>query len=121
MNSWISNGDSVSFFPVFLYSFVVLCMSCSIQNLNKDASTDPSFTTYTEPTATHFGHTMDSDTYNESEDSACNYAVPGPAMDPAKEGTDLFAPIILENDSQEEPVLPQVLDNSYCFHKKLKS
>ena len=92
-----------------VYLFVVLCPPYSIQNLNKDGSTDPSFTTYTEPTATLFGHTVDSDTYSEGEGSTCDYTVPGTAVDPAKEGTDLFGPIILEDNSQEEPVLPQVV------------
>lgn len=100
-----------------MYLFVVLCLPFSIQNLNNDASTDPSFKTYTEPTATPFGHTVDSDTYSEGEGSTCDYAVPGTAVDSAKEGTDLFAPLILEDDSQEEPVLPQVVN---WFHKKIK-
>ena len=97
------------FSPALLYLFVVLCPPYSIQNLNKDASTDPNFTTYTEPTATSFGHPVDSDTYSEGEGSTCDYAVPGTAVDPAKESTDLFGPLILEDDSQEEPVLPQVV------------
>ena len=107
------------FFPALLYLFVVLCLPFSIQNLNKDASTDPSFKTYTEPTATPFGHTVDSDTYSEGEGSTCDYAVPGTAVDSAKEGTDLFAPLILEDDSQEEPVLPQVVITG--FTRKLRS
>lgn len=107
--SWTSNADSVSYFSCRSVFIVVLCPPFSIQNLNKDASTDPSFTTYTEPTATSFGHTVDSDTYSEGEPSTCDYAVPGQAGDPAKEGADLFGPLILEDDSQEEPVLPQVV------------
>lgn len=101
--------ETVLFISVLLCSFVVLCLSFSIQNLNKDASTDTSFKTYTEPTATPFGHTMDSHSYSEGEGSTYNDAVPGPAVDSGAKGTDLFAPLILEEDSQEEPVLPQVM------------
>ena len=93
-----------------------MCLPFSIQNLNKDASTDPSFKAYTEPSTTPFGHTMDSDTYHEGGGSTCDYADPGPAVDPAKEGTDLFAPLILEDDSQEEPVLPQVVITGFTIN-----
>ena len=108
------------FSSALLYLFAVLCLPFSIQNLNKDASTDPSFKTYTEPTATLFGHTVDSDSYSEGEESTCDYAVPGPAVDPAKEGTDLFGPLILEDDSQEEPVLSQVVITGFTRNKKVE-
>lgn len=55
---------------------------------------------------------MDSHTYSEGEGSTCEDPVPGPTGVSAK-GADLFAPVVLEEDSQEEPVLPQVMTTEY--------
>ena len=113
--------ETVLFFLSCCIDFFLLYLPFSIQNRNKDASTDPSFKTYTEPSATPLEHTMDSNTYSEGEGSTCDYAVPDPAVDPAKESTDLFAPLILEDDSQKESVLPQVVITGFTRNKKLNS
>ena len=107
----VINFETISLPFSFLHSFILI--SCiyaflSIQNDNKDASTDPSFKTYTEPKASPLGRTMDSHTFDEGEGSTCSDPVPGPSGVSAK-GPDLFAPVIHEDDSQEEPVLPQVV------------
>ena len=77
-------------------------LSFSIQNDNQDASTDAAFKTYTEPSSSPLGHT-----YGEDEGLTFRDPGSGPTVITEK-GSDLFAPVIIEADSQEEPVLPQV-------------
>jgi len=90
------------FYPIYFYIFLY-----SIQNLNKDASTDTSFKTYTEPQATHFEHETGSHACGEG--TAFSDPVPGPSG-VTTENSDFFAPIIYEEESQEETFnLPQVI------------
>jgi len=89
----------------------------SIQNLNKDASTDTSFKTYTEPQATHFEHETGSHACGEG--TAFSDPVPGPSG-VTTENSDFFAPIIYEEESQEETFnLPQLHQESSFQHNVL--
>lgn len=115
----------VVWFRLSCYNFI---SSFSIQNDNQDASTDTTFKTYPDPSSSPLGDSCD-----EGEGEPFRDPVSGPTVF-AEKGSDLFAPIIVETDSPEEPVLPQVkavllifwlqifnLGKKYVFCKPLKS
>lgn len=89
----------VVWFRLSCYNFI---SSFSIQNDNQDASTDTTFKTYPDPSSSPLGDSCD-----EGEGEPFRDPVSGPTVF-AEKGSDLFAPIIVETDSPEEPVLPQV-------------
>lgn len=85
----------------------------SIQNDNQDASTDTTFKTYPDPSSSPLGDSCD-----EGEGEPFRDPVSGPTVF-AEKGSDLFAPIIVETDSPEEPVLPQLQQDSSFQHNVL--
>ena len=89
----------IVWFRLSCYNFI---SSFSIQNDNQDASTDTTFKTYPDPSSSPLGDSCD-----EGEGEPFRDPVSGPTVF-AEKGSDLFAPIIVEADSPEEPVLPQV-------------
>ena len=89
----------IVWFRLSCYNFI---SSFSIQNDNQDASTDTTFKTYPDPSSSPLGDSCD-----EGEGEPFRDPVSGPTVF-AEKGSDLFAPIIVETDSPEEPVLPQV-------------
>lgn len=87
----------------------------SIQSDNSDGSTDSSFKTYSEASCSPLGDSCaegDGTTYRDSD------SVPGPTVF-AEKGSDLFAPVIVDADSPDEPVLPQLQQDSSFQHNVL--
>ncbi|XP_022805708.1 erythroid differentiation-related factor 1-like [Stylophora pistillata] len=87
----------------------------SIQSDNSEGSTDSSFKTYSEASCSPLGDSCaegDGTTYRDSD------SVPGPTVF-AEKGSDLFAPVIVDADSPDEPVLPQLQQDSSFQHNVL--